>query len=81
MAHAPLDLVLKHIRRLAGDGNATDRQLLHRFATEHDPTQLDIDQGSLCLQEPSQDGHAASLPGGSGASRRANLWTSSGLIL
>src|SRR5262245_56877279 len=39
MAHAPLGTVLRHIRQLAAaptSPDLTDRQLLHRFATQQD---------------------------------------------
>src|SRR5712692_827943 len=42
MANAQLSLVLRHIRKLAGAGNATDRQLLHRFATQHEEAAFEI---------------------------------------
>src|SRR5437899_565537 len=42
MAHAQLSLVLRHIRKLAGAGNATDRQLLHRFATRHEEAAFEM---------------------------------------
>jgi RNA polymerase sigma factor (sigma-70 family) len=42
MANAPLSLVLRHIRKLAGDGNATDRQLLHRFAIQHEEAAFEM---------------------------------------
>src|SRR5216683_242248 len=42
MANAQLSLVLRHIRKLAGDGNATDRQLLHRFATQHEEAAFEM---------------------------------------
>jgi hypothetical protein len=42
MANAQLSLVLRHIRKLAGDGKATDRQLLDRFATQHEEAAFEI---------------------------------------
>src|SRR2546423_1319799 len=42
MAHAQLSLVLRHIRKLAGDGKATDQQLLHRFATQHEEAAFEL---------------------------------------
>src|SRR5437879_3292317 len=42
MAHTQLSLVLRHIRKLAGDGKATDRQLLHRFATRHEEAAFEL---------------------------------------
>src|SRR5205823_7066278 len=42
MADAQLSLVLRHIRKLAGDGKATDRQLLHRFATQHEEAAFEL---------------------------------------
>src|SRR6266851_2607809 len=42
MANARLSLVLRHIRKLAGDGNATDRQLLDRFATQHEEAAFEM---------------------------------------
>jgi RNA polymerase sigma factor (sigma-70 family) len=42
MARTQLSLVLRHIRRLAGDGKATDRQLLHRFATQHEEVAFEM---------------------------------------
>lgn len=37
-----LTAVLRHIRKLVGDGNATDRQLLHRFATQHEEAAFEM---------------------------------------
>ena len=42
MAPTPLSLVLWHIRKLAGDDNATDRQLLHRFAAQHEEAAFEM---------------------------------------
>jgi len=42
MANAPLSLVLRHIRKLAGDGKATDRQLLQRFANQHEEAAFEL---------------------------------------
>src|SRR5437868_2249824 len=42
MAHAQLSLVLRHLRKLAGDGKATDRQLLHRFAAQHEEAAFEM---------------------------------------
>src|SRR5438552_17918293 len=42
MANAQLSLVLRHIRKLAGAGKATDRQLLHRFATQHEEAAFEL---------------------------------------
>src|SRR6266849_2785295 len=42
MANAQLSLVLRHIRKLAAAGNATDRQLLHRFATRHEEAAFEL---------------------------------------
>ncbi|HLJ93719.1 MAG TPA: sigma-70 family RNA polymerase sigma factor [Gemmataceae bacterium] len=42
MAHAQLSLVLRHIRKLAGDGKASDRQLLHQFATRHEEAAFEM---------------------------------------
>ena len=42
MAHSQLSLVLRHIRRLAGDGKATDRQLLQRFATQQEEAAFEM---------------------------------------
>src|ERR1700756_1206980 len=42
MAFTQLNLVLRHIRKLAGDGKATDCQLLHRFATQHEEAAFEM---------------------------------------
>src|SRR5207244_5601719 len=42
MAHTQLSLILRHIRKLAGDSKATDRQLLDRFATQHEEAAFEM---------------------------------------
>jgi RNA polymerase sigma factor (sigma-70 family) len=42
MARAQLSLVLRQIRKLAGDRTATDRQLLHQFATEQEGAAFEL---------------------------------------